>query len=167
LDGFPAWKFGDLSRKGTRQILGPDLSGLSICIAHNHLISCPSETTLRDILSRTNGSTGSEFQSQLQTAAEELNVTKPVGIGFSKNLGQVGNLYQRILGEQSAKSKNPTIVPELLRAFQLEVNDREIKKFQSKLPSTKVVSSLFGRSIDAAEDANDGWLLKGVIYRKD
>lgn len=165
IKGFAGWKFGDLSRRGTRQILGPDLSGLSICLAHGYLMSCPNEDTLRKVLSASKNDTRSDsFSKRLRDAAQSLNAQQPIGIGFSQNLGQIGDLYQRILGNET---NSPTIVPELLRAFQFDANDREIKTFQSKLPSTKVVSSLFGRSIDSAEDNNDGWLLKGTVSRKE
>lgn len=176
IGAFPCWKFGDLSRGGTRQVLGPDLSGLTICVARDYVVAAPKADVVERLVARQHHiqSLGSQAQSlasqgpanPFRRVVEELGVDRPIGLGYSNSLGPIGNLYERVAGLTAREQAKSMAIPELLRIFHINASEVKIDELRSKLPRGRELTQLFGRSIDAAQQVEDGWLLKGVVLRK-
>ena len=145
-------------------MLGPDLSGLTICVAREHVVAAPQEGTVRTLL-EASGAAG-DLASQLQDVATKLDIDRPIGLGYSNSLGPVGKLYERVAGLTAREQAKSMTIPELLRIFHIDANDLKVDELRSKLPREADLAKLFGSSIDGAAQAEDGWLLKGVVTRK-
>ena len=166
---FPSWRFGDLSRGGTRQVLGPDLSSLTVCVANDYIVAAPNERALRQLVDPSPfnaGEVAASVDNPLQKVAAALGVKEPIGLGYSESLGPIGNLYERVAGLTARDEAKSMTIPELLRIFHLDVNEAKVHELRSKLPRGNELAELFGQSLDAAESAEGGWLLKGIVKRK-
>lgn len=166
LDQYPAWKFGDLSQGGTRQVLGPDLSGLSLCLARGYFIAAPKESALRKLLSAKRGQASPSLTKQMQDAAQKLGVTESIGFGCSESLGPIGRLYERVAGLQAQQETTTMAIPELLQMFHIEASDEQIKEMRSKMPRVAELAKLFGGSVDAGEEVEDGWFIQGIVWNR-
>jgi|GEM_PF-3787231 len=166
LDQYPAWKFGDLSQGGTRQVLGPDLSGLCLCLARGYFIAAPKEDALRSLLSAKQDDSSPSLTQQMQEASQKLGITESIGFGCSESLGPIGRLYERVAGLQARQDAKAAAIPEVLKMFHIEASDEQINEMRSKLPRVVELAKLFGGSVDAAEEVEDGWFVQGIVWNR-
>ncbi len=186
--GTKAWLFGDLSRGGTRQILGPDLTGVTICILDDHLLASLNKVAIKQALEQANGPqptfnsskrlvevkklAGSDSGSPDNAAAGK---SAPVAFRYSRTADWLKPQYEQLRNGlpqtqiqgrnmRPAAAESRTFWSAILTSMRDSWVTSDVQQALGSLPSPDQLHEVLGPSLDVAWSTEEGhWILKGVL----
>ena len=165
IGGHTGWKFGDLSRGGTRQILGPDLSGVTVCVAEGYAFASATEAAMRIVLSRrAESSEGIPLQNRIEDMVEELGGKAPFAFRDVVESDFLEVLLYGLLGDDQDE-KSGIFDGVLRQSLRSKLTDEMLNRLRGALPPSPALKRL-GPGFSVGESLKDGWLWRGVTSGK-
>ena len=179
--GVKAWVFGDLSRGGTRQILGPDLSGVTLCVYRGWLLASRKQRTIERAIAQAEDSKSLPLSKsdrldsvtafiEQHAAGESSN---PIAYRYSQHAEWLTEPYEQVrkgLPQTQVPGRNmrPTAIQarnfwtQILTTLRNAWVTDEVQSALNNLPPADQLRDAFHSSIDVAHVTNEGhWVIQG------
>lgn len=169
---FKAWRFGDLSRNGTRQILGPDLSGVTLCVTNEYVLIARDESTMRwAVASNSSRQSSTATFNRIFDFSRESQFQRPFLYQAARGMGNFSQIYRRLRMPPStdAKTEERPVLAAVTRMTSqlrsLETVSR-LRQAALRLPTASTIAPHFHGDVLLGEVREDAWLLVGRMDAK-
>lgn len=170
--GATAWQFGDLTAGGTQQVLGPDLSQVTICVYREHVLASAKAESIAVLVSENadKKSAASEAMNAIRPFAASIAKDAPsqtlVGYRFAQGADWFAQGYDRLRSAEVIEDSADTTF--LLGNITVTLFNRLVagpaQNAFPKLPPLDVAVKHVGIAMDLLHTSNqDGWTVTGVI----
>lgn len=163
------WKFGDLTRGGTEQVLGPDLSGLTFCFFEDYLIASKESSAIADLISNDVTPFANSAQQKRLATAIRNGGEAMIGYRYSANgdwlLPQYEFLRKGKWGLEDSSSMSG-----ITRLVSMSVRNRVpmLREAFKKLPESSAVQAVVGEAYGRIGEIDDeGWVVSGTIQTRE
>ena len=175
------WLFGDLSRGGTRQILGPDLSGVAVCIFDDWLLTSRDQKAVRQAIRQAQDTTQPRLdESDRLRAMRAIADARPtvgnqplVAFRYSQHADWLIPQYEQIRRgllqtQLPGRNMRPTAVEarafwsQMLTTFRDTWVTSEVQETLDRLPPPSELKKVVGATFDMARvDSNGHVIIEG------
>jgi len=166
-----AWQFGDLTQDGTRQVLGPDLSEVTVCMFNEYLLVSADSNAIATIVSESPANedhlkTLDALKSLIAKRAEATPNGSLVGYRFAHGADWMAQGYDRLRSAEAIERPEGAAVTMgnmTITLFNRMMAGSAQSAF-SQLPPRNVAKQHLGVAMDVAHASNqDGWLVSGLV----
>lgn len=169
-----AWRYGDLTRGGKRTVLGPNLSDVTLCVAHNHLFVTRHMSALETVLKQASSpQDSSESFNRIFDFSNGKGIQAPFNYGVSKEMGSFAAIYERIRSDElekpdaTATSLFQTWLLKVWRFTESSPMLSALVKTRNQLPEANQIRHMIEGGVHAGKMEPHGWSLYGRVQLHD